>query len=83
MTRVLTRLAPLAQIPPLTTHRRDLFILLTAFAVTRLFVVVIGVLSMTYLDSTQGEEYTHLLDGGLALAMWYRWDAGFYATTPI
>ncbi|MBK8029291.1 MAG: glycosyltransferase family 39 protein [Chloroflexi bacterium] len=83
MTRVLTRLAPLAQIPPLTTHRRDLVILLTAFAVTRLFVVVIGVLSMTYLDSTQGEEYTHLLDGGPALDMWYRWDAGFYATIAI
>ncbi len=60
--------------------RRDLLLLLAAFVITRVLIVVIGVLSMTYLDSTQGEEYTHLLDGGPALDMWYRWDAGFYAT---
>ncbi len=60
--------------------RRDLIALLSAFAITRVIIVVIGVLSMTYMDSTQGEEYTHLLDGGAALDMWYRWDAGFYTS---
>lgn len=83
MTRVLTRLAPIRQISTRYSLRRDLLLLLAAFAVTRLLIVVIGVLSTTYLDSTQGEEYTHLLDGGPALDMWYRWDAGFYATIAI
>ncbi len=79
MTRVLVRLAP--PVPP--SLRRDLLLLCAAFALTRVLIVVIGVLSMSYLDSTQGEEYTHLLDGGPALDMWYRWDAGFYATIAI
>lgn len=59
---------------------RDGFILLTAFLITRIMIVIIGVMTMAYLPSTEGEEYTHLIDAPPALDMWYRWDAGFYTT---
>jgi Gpi18-like mannosyltransferase len=65
---------------------RDTGILAVLFVVTRLALVVIGVVVLTSdfiqsrLPSNEGEEFTHLLDGGAALDMWYRWDAGFYAS---
>ncbi|MEP7292181.1 MAG: mannosyltransferase family protein, partial [Chloroflexota bacterium] len=60
--------------------RRDIILLIVAFLLTRAAITAAGVLSMRVLPSSEGEEYTHLLDGGAALDMWYRWDAGFYAT---
>lgn len=66
--------------PPATITRRDAAILITLFAVTRLLLVIVGVAALTFLSSNEGTEFTHLLDGGKALDMWYRWDAGFYAS---
>lgn len=60
--------------------RRDILLLILAFLITRAAFTTAGVLSMRFLPSTEGDEYTHLLDGVPALDMWYRWDAGFYAT---
>jgi hypothetical protein len=60
--------------------RRHICIILAAFVLSRVLVVAAGVGSMTVLDSVEGPEYTHLLDGGPALDMFYRQDAGFYAT---
>ncbi|MCC6801307.1 MAG: hypothetical protein IT319_00380 [Anaerolineae bacterium] len=60
--------------------RRDLLLLVLAFLITRAAFTAAGVLAMRFLPSTEGDEYTHLLDGGTALDMWYRWDAGFYAS---
>ncbi len=59
---------------------RDSLILLALFAVTRAAIVIIGALTVTYFPSMEGDQYTHLLDGGAALDMWYRWDAGFYTS---
>lgn len=65
---------------------RDTGFLAALFLVTRLALVVIGVVVLTSdfvtsrLPSNEGEEFTHLRDGGTALDMWYRWDAGFYAS---
>jgi hypothetical protein len=63
--------------------RREVFIILAVFVVTRIAVVVIGVVAMRVFPTTEGPEFKHLLDGGPALDMWYRWDAGFYATIAI
>jgi hypothetical protein len=63
-----------------TITRRHLLILLAAFVISRVMLVGVGVVSQRVLPSVEGTEYTHLLDGGPALDMWYRWDAGFYAT---
>ncbi|MFN8450491.1 MAG: mannosyltransferase family protein [Anaerolineae bacterium] len=60
--------------------RRDLLLLILAFLITRAAFTAAGVLSIRFLPTTEGKEYTHLLDGGAALDMWYRWDAGFYAS---
>lgn len=60
--------------------RRDLLLLILAFLITRAALTTAGVLAIRFLPTTEGEEYTHLLDGGAALDMWYRWDAGFYAS---
>lgn len=60
--------------------RRELLWILTLFIVTRLLITGIGVVSLRVLPANEGEEFTHLLDGGPALDMWYRWDAGFYAS---
>lgn len=50
------------------------------FLITRLVLVGAGAVMNTTLPQNEGAEFTHLLDGGAALDMWYRWDAGFYAT---
>lgn len=60
--------------------RREILLILALFVATRLLVTGVGVASMSLLSSNEGEEFTHLLDGGPALDMWYRWDAGFYAS---
>ncbi|MDX2140806.1 MAG: mannosyltransferase family protein [Chloroflexota bacterium] len=60
--------------------RRDWLLILLLFAVTRAGVVAAGTWANTALEQNEGEQFTHLLDGGPALDMWYRWDAGFYAT---
>ncbi len=64
---------------------RDVLILLAAFIITRAAITAFGTFAVLRLDMNVGEEYTHLLEadgsiGGAALDMWYRWDAGFYAT---
>ena len=60
--------------------RRDLLLLIAAFLISRAAVTAAGVASMRGLASNEGDEFTHLLDGGAALDMWYRWDAGFYTS---
>ncbi|MBE2270690.1 MAG: glycosyltransferase family 39 protein [Anaerolinea sp.] len=82
MTRVFVNLSRQASLDAfnLRLNRRDFFLLLVAFLLTRALIVGVGVWSMDNQPMTEGEEYTHLLDGGAALDMWYRWDAGFYAT---
>ncbi len=61
-------------------NRRDFVLLLLAFVSTRALITLIGALAVTYLPANEGEQFTHLLDGGAALDMWYRQDAGFYAS---
>jgi len=61
-------------------NRRRVVLIVVAFALSRLLLVATGVAANTLLPANEGEEFTHLLDGGPALDMWYRWDAGFYAT---
>ena len=63
--------------------RREILTIVLLFIVTRIALVGVGVVSMAVLHSTEGPEYKHLLDSGPALDMWYRWDAGFYATIAI
>ena len=60
--------------------RREIALIVASFMLTRLLLTAVGVVSMERLPSNEGEEFTHLLDGGPALDMWYRWDAGFYAS---
>ncbi len=60
--------------------RRDILLLILAFAITRVALVGVGVIVLRYYPPNEGDEFTHLIDGGAALDMWYRWDAGFYAT---
>ncbi len=55
-------------------------LILLLFIVTRLALVTLGTFANTRLPANEGDEFKHLLDGGPALDMWYRWDAGFYAT---
>ncbi|MBW4439149.1 MAG: glycosyltransferase family 39 protein [Pleurocapsa minor GSE-CHR-MK-17-07R] len=72
----------IGQLPMRVTSisRPHLWIILAAFVLSRVIVVASGVGSMAVLESVEGPEYTHLLDGGPALDMFYRQDAGFYAT---
>jgi hypothetical protein len=60
--------------------QRPLLLVLLLFALTRAALVGIGTVANVALPANEGEEFKHLLDGGPALDMWYRWDAGFYAT---
>src|SRR3954447_7463670 len=63
--------------------RRDLLLLVLAFLITRAAITTAGVVALKRLPSNGSSEFTHLLDTGAlspALDMWYRWDAGFYAT---
>jgi hypothetical protein len=48
--------------------------------VTRLSWTAAGIGALALLPSQTGDEYAHLRDGGAALDMWYRWDAGFYTS---
>jgi hypothetical protein len=72
--------------PTLSPHitwsaaRRDLLLLILAFVISRAALTGAGVVTLRFLPSTEGAEFTHLLDGGAALDMWYRWDAGFYTS---
>jgi hypothetical protein len=50
------------------------------FLLTRAVLVGVGTWANVSLEANEGDEFKHLLDGGPALDMWYRWDAGFYAT---
>jgi Mannosyltransferase (PIG-V) len=59
---------------------RQLLLILALFVLTRAALVGVGAFANVRLPANEGEEFTHLLDGGPALDMWYRWDAGFYAT---
>ena len=60
--------------------RRDALLLLLVFVITRVVLTGAGVATMRFVPSVEGPEYAHLLDGGPALDMWYRWDAGFYTS---
>jgi hypothetical protein len=71
---------PQTRVPLALPSRREWLLIFVLFVVTRLLVTGVGVVSMRVLSSNEGEQFTHLLDGGPALDMWYRWDAGFYAT---
>ncbi len=68
---------------PAPAKRREVGFLLLAFVLSRLLVVAAGIFSMQIRGVEQRADFTHLLDGGAALDMWYRWDAGFYATIAI
>lgn len=59
---------------------RDLALLLLLFAITRFALVAVGSVAALRLPTPEGEQFTHLLDGGAPLDMWYRQDAGFYTT---
>jgi Gpi18-like mannosyltransferase len=59
---------------------RPIRLILLLFIVTRVALVAVGTVANTRLPANEGDEFKHLLDGGPALDMWYRWDAGFYAT---
>ena len=60
--------------------RRPALLVLALFVLTRVVLLGAGVLFQSVLTPVEGPEYKHLIDGGPALDMWYRWDAGFYAT---
>jgi hypothetical protein len=60
--------------------RRQVLLIVAIFIATRIALTAIGTLTVVYLPATEGDEFKHLRDGGPALDMWYRWDAGFYAT---
>ena len=53
---------------------------LLLFLVTRAALLAVGTAAVIVLPSVEGPEYAHLLDGGPALDMWYRWDTGFYTS---
>jgi len=66
-----------------TVTRRDLVILVALWIASRLLLTGFGTAALTWLPSLSPEDgYTivHLRDGGAALDMWYRWDAGFYTS---
>jgi len=62
-------------------ERPALYLLLT-FLLTRLLLVLVGFIAVTYLPMRSGPEYRHL-DAPPVLDMWYRWDAGFYTAIAI
>ncbi|MDL5054058.1 mannosyltransferase family protein [Oscillatoria laete-virens NRMC-F 0139] len=64
----------------MTLSRRDVLIILILFALTRAALTIVGAITVQTVPSTEGAEYTHLLDDVPALDMWYRWDAGFYTS---
>lgn len=64
----------------MTLTRRELVSLLLIVLLSRAVITAVGTAAVALLPSTEGEEFTHLLDGGPALDMWYRWDAGFYTS---
>ncbi len=58
-------------------RRAELLSILTVFAATRLLLILIGVITLTFFTPVKGTEY-HRLNASPAIDMWYRWDAGFY-----
>jgi hypothetical protein len=60
--------------------RRQILLILALFFATRAVLTLVGAVMVARLPMNEGEQFAHLLDGGPALDMWYRWDAGFYAT---
>jgi len=64
-------------------RRRDGVLLGVAFVVSRVLLVIFGVLVLQFVPPKTEEQFTHLLDGGAALDMWYRWDTGFYTAIAI
>jgi hypothetical protein len=68
------------EIPRMKLSRRNFAFIALAFVITRLVFTGVGAVIVTAIPSTQGEAYTHLLDGGAALDQHYRWDAGFYTS---
>lgn len=60
--------------------RREFGIILILFVVTRFALVGFGVVAMRVLPMSEGDQYTHLLDVGAPLDMFYRYDAGFYTS---
>ena len=62
----------------MSLSRRDVLILAALFLVTRVALVIVGVLAMSVLGVKDDPSYTRLLDNVPALDMWHRWDAGFY-----
>jgi len=68
---------------PAHAKRREVGFLLLAFVLTRLLIVAAGLASIEVRGMEERADFTHLLDGGAALDMWYRWDAGFYTTIAI
>lgn len=61
--------------------RKDFVRIAIVWGVSRLIVIVVGVIFLNALPAGgQGAEYRHLDDAGPAVDMWYRWDAGFYTT---
>src|SRR5215813_2296678 len=73
-------LTPPAQAPAVSLTRRIALAIIALFVITRLLLVGVGVFSVTRLPMREGDEFKHLLDGGPALDMWYRFDAGFFMT---
>lgn len=59
---------------------RDIVLILVLFLATRAGVFAAGAWANANLPANDSPELKRLLDGGPALDMWYRWDAGFYAT---
>lgn len=64
----------------MSISRRELILIAALFLLTRIILTGSGAAITALIPSTEGPEYTHLLDGGPALDMWYRWDAGFYTS---
>src|SRR5258708_8480106 len=58
-------------------RRAEILSILTVFAATRLLLILIGVITLTFFTPVKGTEY-HRLNASPAIDMWYRWDAGFY-----
>lgn len=60
--------------------RQKILVIGCIFILSRFVILITGVIAMAVLPSVEGDEFTHLLDGGPALDMWYRQDAGFYTS---
>ncbi len=59
---------------------RTIALLIGLFALSRALLIAVGLAAPSIQPINTGDQFTHLRDGGAALDMWYRWDAGFYTT---